>query len=902
MQMRISPRVLFAIAILFPAGRFALAQQAGGVGAVAPQRPEAPGDIYASAGFPCVAAHSTTRALYAAYNGPLYQVMRQSDGKTLDIGVVGPSASPTPDAGGYADAAAQDAFCAGSLCWISIVYDQSGHGNHLYQAPPGTFKGPAKGGFNTLPIADMAPITIGGHKAYGVCIMPGMGLRNNNAAGLAINDEPQGIYMVFDGAHYDSGCCFNYGNTSTNSRAVGRGTMDTVYFGTATAWGKGSGPGPWIMSDMEAGLFSGYNAGVNEGSPTIDSWRFVTGVVNGGGGNQWELRGGDAQAGELATFYRGERPGSRTNSNYFPMHRKGAVQLGNGGDNGNGSAGTFYEGVITSGYPNDAAVSAVHANIKAARYDAQLLELSRVTTFTPHSAQEMTVTFANTTGAEAEGVTLSLVLPAGWTAAASGGSETYQTFSKVAPGANVSATFRVTAPATPGGGVLSGKAEWKNQATAQTRVESIAQRIRNVFPIKINEVRLGANENSTNQFIELYNAGENEVDISDWSLINTRSEWAPVKLASIPAGTKLARGAFYLLGLSASGLAAPAHVGESTINVRSTDGFEPGQQIDVDGEIVTIASVGTAATPATTVFIPVSTGPWLTIPSGSTNLPVTDATGFEVGQKIGVDLGGNYEVATVTAVGKAATQTTLAAAATSGATNIKVAANANMTVGDTLTIGAGARKDVVKISKVGTPGASGTGVDLDVPLKHDQMVGVDVSDAGTGVSFSPATRFPHRSGDAVQALGGGVTLESALVREHEYGAAVVNSLVTSEGFQGPPAPNQWFGDALSSRAGSIALMNAGGDVVVDAIVYGSKQSSSSANGTIASPEIAVLEGEQGAGGCLVVAPSPSRRFGRPAPAAREPNKTVGRITDGGDSDSNCHDFVAQTATPAVANR
>ena len=45
-------------------------------------RPEGPCDIYARAGAPCVAAHSTTRALYAAYDGPLYQVMRQSDGKT----------------------------------------------------------------------------------------------------------------------------------------------------------------------------------------------------------------------------------------------------------------------------------------------------------------------------------------------------------------------------------------------------------------------------------------------------------------------------------------------------------------------------------------------------------------------------------------------------------------------------------------------------------------------------------------------------------------------------------------------------------------------------------------------------------------------------------------------------
>ncbi|CAL3966754.1 unnamed protein product, partial [Diplocarpon coronariae] len=33
----------------------------------------APCDIYASGGTPCVAAHSTTRALYRAYTGSLYQ-------------------------------------------------------------------------------------------------------------------------------------------------------------------------------------------------------------------------------------------------------------------------------------------------------------------------------------------------------------------------------------------------------------------------------------------------------------------------------------------------------------------------------------------------------------------------------------------------------------------------------------------------------------------------------------------------------------------------------------------------------------------------------------------------------------------------------------------------------------
>ena len=96
------------------------------------------------------------------------------------------------------------------------------------------------------------------------------------------------------------------------------------------------------------------------------------------------------------------------------------------------------------------------------------------------------------------------------------------------------------------------------------------------------------------------------------------------------------------------------------------------------------------------------------------------------------------------------------------------------------------------------------------------MSGVDVSDVGTGISFSPATKFPHMSGDAVQALGSGITLDSPLAKAHAYGAAVVNPLDTTAGYQGPPAPNQWFGGALSARAGSIALLDASGVVVVDA--------------------------------------------------------------------------------------
>ena len=76
-----------------------------------------PCDIYEEFGTKCVAAHSTTRKLYSKYNGPLYQIIRDSDGKTLDIGTV---------KGGYADAAAQDAFLEGTIGYISIIYDQIG--------------------------------------------------------------------------------------------------------------------------------------------------------------------------------------------------------------------------------------------------------------------------------------------------------------------------------------------------------------------------------------------------------------------------------------------------------------------------------------------------------------------------------------------------------------------------------------------------------------------------------------------------------------------------------------------------------------------------------------------------------------------------------------------------------
>ena len=784
------------------------------------QKTEGPCDIYRQGGTPCVAAHSTTRLLNSRYKGPLYQVVRDSDGKTLDI-------FPTEE--GYADAQAQDIFCDGTIGRISIIYDQSGQGNDLLPAPPGTFLGPDKGGFNNPALADMAPALLNGHKVYGVYIMPGMGYRCNNARGLAIDDEPEGIYYVIDGTHYDSGCCFDYGNSSTNGRAVGTGTMETTYYGTSTAWGRGNGDGPWIMADMEAGLFSGYGAKQND-VPSINDWRFVSVFVNGGGGNQWDLRGADATQAEVTTFYSGVRPGSPDSDAYYPMHKKGGMLLGNGGDNGNGSAGTFYEGVMTVGYPSDETIAAVQANIASAHYASFPLALSRITSFQPGESKPVVLFLENSTGEPMTEMTFDFGLPRGWEIHREG-----EFPYSLEPGEKKTVQYSLTASAWRSSGELYVLASWKGGSA------SLSARIRCSEPVKINEIGLAE------PFVELYNASAKEVDLSGLELQVRRSGWAAVKALSFPEGTKLAAASHLLLEVDP---AAPA-------------------------------------TPFTTVFSPISTGPKLSFPAGATTLPATSVAGFTVGEKMGIDLGGNYEEVTVTAVGSPATQSNLAQAAKAGDTQLFIDATSALVPGSVLTINTGDRVEVATVKALvrsseapvrfsRTPHEPGI-VELEQPLQRDHAVGVDVSCPGTGISFTPATKYTHTSGDALQPLGAGWT----------------------------PTPGLYLRYAPSASAGSVALVDPATETVIDAIVYGSQQSNSSANGTITSPELAVLEGEQKGGGCQAVAPGPVSPWmlARNPELAKAPVRTLVRFPDGADMDSLCEDFrLSEQPTPGKANR
>jgi len=307
---------------------------------------EGPCDIYGRANTPCVAAHSMVRALYGGYNGPLYQVRREADNATLDISVL--------SAGGFANSAAQDKFCAQSNCVVQRIYDQSPMGNHLDPAPAGgAVHSPDK------PVnAKRHKVTASGHAVYAAYFEGGMGYRIDRTKGIATGNNPETMYMVTSGTHFNDRCCFDYGNAEVDNNDDDKGTMECVYWGNASTGGQGAGP--WVMADLENGLWPGNTPRNNKNLPI--NTEYVTAMVK-GGTNSFALKANDATRDKLQLMYDGPRP-----NGYQPMKKQGAIILGIGGDNSNWAIGTFYEGVMTSGYSTDAADDAVQANIVAAGY------------------------------------------------------------------------------------------------------------------------------------------------------------------------------------------------------------------------------------------------------------------------------------------------------------------------------------------------------------------------------------------------------------------------------------------------------------------------------------------------------------------------------------------------------
>ena len=357
-----------------------------------------PCDIYAKAGSPCVAAFSSTRALFADYAGPLYEVKRASDGASLNVGVL--------TRGGYANAAAQNAFCAGTSCVVSEIYDQTSEHNDLVPQASTTALYSNTTYAHDPVSATALPILAGGHPVYGLKFQSGSptglpcptsatcvgnhGQAYNNghvrAKGVAVNGQPESVYGVFGGTYSGSDCCFDFGNSEVAGTDDGNGTMDAVNFSRDCWDACGPDGGPWVQADLENGMFmTGTPTSTPEsvssliGGPFESGdgfccdatsrnlampYPFVTAILNNPGSKTFTLKGGNATAGGLTTFYDGPTPPGK---GYSPMRQEGAIILGSGGDQGT-TDGEFFEGVMTIGVPSSAAEAAVQANIVSVGY------------------------------------------------------------------------------------------------------------------------------------------------------------------------------------------------------------------------------------------------------------------------------------------------------------------------------------------------------------------------------------------------------------------------------------------------------------------------------------------------------------------------------------------------------
>jgi len=342
-----------------------------------------PCDVFSQGGTTCVTAHSTVRVIVSGYSGPLYQLCKGGSqagpssctGETQDITAVD----------GYADVATHESFCGEETCVITKIYDQSGNGSDLEPSPKGGQKPTPD-----FPAKAMAlPVSVNGHNAYGVLIKPGMGYRagcngcniKNPLKGMAVGDEPQSMYMITGQADLVDGCCFDYGNAETSSNDDGNGTMEAVYFGAGVVWGTGYGgkPGPWVMADLENGVYAGWENGQNKLISTNKplTFDFVTAIVVGDtqekncNKGRFMLYGADATGadgtfGKLTTMYDGIRP---EKPGYVPMAKQGSLILGTGGDNSSSGGGRFYEGATATGPAiNKQTANLLHAAIVAAKY------------------------------------------------------------------------------------------------------------------------------------------------------------------------------------------------------------------------------------------------------------------------------------------------------------------------------------------------------------------------------------------------------------------------------------------------------------------------------------------------------------------------------------------------------
>lgn len=162
--------------------------------------------------------------------------------------------------------------------------------------------------------------------------------------------------------------------------------------------------------------------------------------------------------------------------------------------------------------------------------------------------------------------------------------------------------------AAGGAGALQISYDSANHATLTCVVTHPAVAI-----VRVNEVATGTTASAADEFVEIVNAGGATADIGGWKLVyRSASGTSDTTLATIPAGTSIAAGGFYLFGGSSYAGARPADQTFST-GLAATSG---GVGIrDAGASLVDSVGWGTAANAL--VEGTVATAPPSTAPPGS---------------------------------------------------------------------------------------------------------------------------------------------------------------------------------------------------------------------------------------------------------------------------------------------
>jgi len=147
-------------------------------------------------------------------------------------------------------------------------------------------------------------------------------------------------------------------------------------------------------------------------------------------------------------------------------------------------------------------------------------------------------------------------------------------------------------------------------------------------------------------------------------------------------------------------------------------------------EIATVTAVGK---PGTQAYLAMEA------PAGAINIEVTSLAHISTGDKIRLDIdsvGHGIETVTVTRVGTQAHRTNLSANVAVGATNIKVRNASGFAVGDKITVGTPANHQTVTITHLAASGRAGASIDFKPGLDKAHAAAEWVVVPGTGLEIA----------------------------------------------------------------------------------------------------------------------------------------------------------------------